>query len=234
MGMDPRQALRSLVERNVRVQLPIPGVTTKPRRESAVLILFGRLDAIPAGTGALSLPDDASRELPADLDVLLLRRADTMRYHPGQVAFPGGGVDPEDAGPVAAALREAEEETGLDPTGVEVIGVLPPIPLAVSDNIVTPVIGWWVRPSEIAAVDRTESAQVFRAPVAELLNPAARGIIRLRHRSQQLSSPAFQLEEWLGGHIIWGFTGMVLAQLFDELGWTQPWDESREFRRPGL
>ncbi|MFZ8299899.1 NUDIX hydrolase, partial [Staphylococcus aureus] len=85
----------------------------------AVLILFGTLDAVPSAHVAPAVP--------SDLDVLLLARADTLRAHPGQVAFPGGRVDPGDDGPVAAALREAREETGLDPAGVGVIGTLPPV-----------------------------------------------------------------------------------------------------------
>jgi len=83
-------------------------------RAAAVLMLFGVLDARASEHDA----DAVSR----DLDVLLLKRASTLRTNPGQIAFPGGRIDPDDAGPVAAALREAEEETGLDPTGVEVLG----------------------------------------------------------------------------------------------------------------
>src|SRR5690606_23032558 len=79
-------------------------------RRSAVLILFGVLDDIPAPT-----PDAAVAK---DLDVLLQRRAPTLSSHPGQVSFPGGGRDAADRDDIATALREAQEETGLDPTGV--------------------------------------------------------------------------------------------------------------------
>src|SRR5690349_17201186 len=75
-------------------------------RPAAVLILFGVLDALPSDR------DAQARAVSRDLDVLLLARAETLRSHPGQVAFPGGRVDPEDDGPVSAALREAREETG--------------------------------------------------------------------------------------------------------------------------
>ena len=95
-------------------------------RPAAILILFGVLDGLPSDSEAQA--DAVSR----DLDVLLLSRATTLRAHPGQVAFPGGRIDPGDDGSVAAALREAREETGLDPAGVDVLGTLPPVPLAFS------------------------------------------------------------------------------------------------------
>ncbi len=108
-----------------------------------------------------------------DLDVLLLRRAATLGSHPGQIAFPGGRLEgDEDA--TTAALREAVEETGLDPSGVEVLGTLPDAPLMVSDHLVTPVLAWWTKPSQVAAVDPAETVDVFRVPVAELLDPEHR------------------------------------------------------------
>src|SRR5690606_21465694 len=86
----------------------------RPIRRSAVLILFGVLDDVLA---------ESSQKAPVtdDLDLLLTRRSDTMRHHPGQIAFPGGGAEAVDEGDATrTALREAQEETGLDPAGVEV------------------------------------------------------------------------------------------------------------------
>lgn len=183
---------------------------------ASVLVLFGRLDSIPARSDELTVA--------ADLDVLLQRRAATLSSHPGQVSFPGGRQDEEDADVVATALREAEEETGLDPQGVEVLGALPQIPLAVSNYLVTPVLGWWRKPSRVAAVDHAETVEVFRAPVAQLLDPVNRYTSVLSRGGQSYRGPAFDID----GTIVWGFTAGILDALFDAAGWALPWDRSVE------
>ena len=191
-------------------------------RPAAVLMLFGVLDGYPSDHDAES--DAVSR----DLDVLLLARATTLRSHPGQVAFPGGRLDPGDDGPIGAALREAQEETGLDPQGVDVLGVLEDVPLAYSQHLVTPMLGWWRHPSAVRVVDEAESAAVFRAPVADLLNPANRGVTVIRRDGQEWRGPGFLVRHPSGEHLVWGFTALLLDGLFDRLGWTEPWDETRE------
>jgi 8-oxo-dGTP pyrophosphatase MutT (NUDIX family) len=178
-------------------------------RRSAVLVLFGVLDDHLARAGG---------PVAADLDVLLQRRSAAMTHHPGQISFPGGGIEPGET-PVQAALREAVEETGLQPSGVQVLGPLGELPLPVSDNLVTPVLAWWSQPSQVAAVDHAETVEVFRAPVADLLDPAHRATARRGTHS----TPAFVLDDVL----VWGFTGLVLSGLFDALGWTVPWDPQR-------
>ena len=187
-----------------------------------MLILFGVLDEVRSEHEAHA--DAVSREL----DLLLLARASTLRSHPGQVAFPGGRIDPGDDGPVAAALREAEEETGLDPTGVDVLGALESVPLAYSQHLVVPVLGWWQHPTPVRVVDEAESAAVFRVPVADLLAPANRGVTVIRQEGREWRGPAFVARHAGGEYLVWGFTGMLLDALFDSLGWTEPWDERRE------
>jgi len=199
--------------------LDIPPLTFEAR-PAAVLILFGVLDGLPSGYDA-----DA---VSSDLDVLLLARATTLRSHPGQVAFPGGRVDPGDTDAVAAALREAREETGLDPDGVDVLGTLAEIPLDYSHHLVTPVLGWWRHPSPVGVVDEAESTAVFRAPVADLLDPANRGTTVVRRDGQEFRSPGFVVRHPTGTHLVWGFTALVLDALFTRLGWTEPWDRRRE------
>lgn len=171
-------------------------------RESAVLMLFGEADP---GSGW------------ADAEVLLIERAHDMRSHAGQVAFPGGAVDPEDSGVVEAALREAVEETGLDPAGVEVFGTLPALFLPVSDFVVTPVLGWWREPSPVGVVDPAEVASVHRVPLADLLDPANR--FRVSHPSGFVG-PAFGV----AGLLVWGFTAGLLDRMLRLAGWELPWD----------
>ncbi len=198
-------------------QMPMDGATS---RQAAVLMLFGALDDVPA---ASSKP-----LVSADLDILLIERAATLTDHPGQVAFPGGGVDPEDSSMAAAALREAEEETGLDPLGVDVLGVLPEIPLPVSNFMVTPVVGWWSRQTPVDVVDYAESAQVFRVPVRDLLDPDNRYTAVLDRGGQAYRGPAFVV----AGTVVWGFTAGILHYVFQELGWAVPWDARREIPAP--
>jgi 8-oxo-dGTP pyrophosphatase MutT (NUDIX family) len=159
-------------------------------------------------------------------DVLLLQRHAEMRSHAGQPAFPGGRIDPTDNGPIGAALREANEETGLDPAGVEVIGTLPELWIPPSGNIVTPVVAWWVEPSEVSAVSPLEVELVARVPVSDLVDPANR--VTVKHPIG-IESPAFHV----AGMLVWGFTAGVLDWLLTLTGWAQPWDRSVTEPFPG-
>jgi 8-oxo-dGTP pyrophosphatase MutT (NUDIX family) len=174
-------------------------------RRSAVLILFAEID-----------PDAGH---PA-IDVLLTERSATLRSHAGQVAFPGGRMDPTDSGPGAAALREAQEETGLDPAGVEIVAELPDLFLPVSDYAVTPVLAWWHSPAPVGVLDPGEVARVVRVPVPELIDPANR--FRAVHPSG-FTGPAFSAR----GLFVWGFTAGLLHQIFRLAGWERPWDHDR-------
>jgi 8-oxo-dGTP pyrophosphatase MutT (NUDIX family) len=161
-------------------------------------------------------------------DLLLTERAHDMRSHPGQVSFPGGSIDDTDASPVAAALREAEEETGLDPAGVEVFGTLPELWLPPSNFAVTTVLGWWKDPSRVDVVDPREVNAVLRVPIEELLDPQHR--VTVVH-PLGYSSPGFLIGD-SKDLILWGFTAGLINRLFDHVGLTRPWDASVQQELP--
>lgn len=179
-----------------RVAMSPPGNV----RRAAVLVLFG--------------------EGPDGPDVLLIEKGPHLRTHAGQPAFPGGGIEPGED-PEAAALREAAEETGLDPDGVEVLACLAELWVPPSGNAVTPVVAWWREPCEVGAADPREVAAVARVPLAVLAEPDNR--LMIRSPRSGYASPAFRV----AGMLVWGFTGGVLDRLLELSGWTRPWPRDR-------
>ncbi len=128
----------------------------------------GRFGADRKPTAAAVLVPLVQR--PDGLHVLLTRRTDHLRDHAGQISFPGGRTEPEDTSAAATALREAQEEVGLDPQWVEVIGQLP-IYTTVTRFVVTPVVAL-VQPQFKLVLDSFEVAEAFEVPLAFLMNPA--------------------------------------------------------------
>jgi len=153
-------------------------------------------------------------------DVLLIERASGDVAHSGQPAFPGGGFEETDVDVFATALREAQEETGLDPGAVEVFGALPDLWVPVSGYVVAPVLAWWRTPHPVAVQDPKEVSRVQRVAIADLVEPANRWTVA--HPSGY-RGPGFRVHDML----IWGFTAGVLSGLLDRSGWGLPWDESR-------
>lgn len=184
---------------------PEPGA-----RESAVLILFGPTDGAMAGLESLD-------EQGGGVDVVLTQRADAMRTHAGQVSFPGGGVEHDDADAVATALREAHEEIGLSPAGVEVLGALAPVALTVTNFAVTPVLAWWQQPSPVAALDPIEVAHVARVRVSDLIDPANR---HTATHPRGFAGPAFTVD----GLYVWGFTAFLLDAVLTAARLTRAWN----------
>jgi 8-oxo-dGTP pyrophosphatase MutT (NUDIX family) len=168
-------------------------------RHSAVLILFG---IGPHGP-----------------DLLYIQRNEGLRRHSGQPAFPGGRIEDSDDGPVGAALREAAEETGLDPAGVDVLATLPEMFISRSQFRVVPVLAWWRVPSAVRPVDIGEVASVERISVADLADPANR--VMMRYPGGR-GGPAFRA----GSMLIWGFTGQLTDRLLALGGFELPWDVS--------
>jgi 8-oxo-dGTP pyrophosphatase MutT (NUDIX family) len=147
--------------------------------------------------------------------VLLTRRTETLRRHAGQVAFPGGRADPEDADLIATALREADEEIGLPPSAVEVIGVADPY-RTVTGYVVTPVVGV-VPPDLRLAPHEAEVAALFEVPLSHLLEPAnqVEKTVDWRGRERRF------YEILWGDERIWGATAAMIVNLGRRLGWPQ-------------
>lgn len=178
---------------------------------------FSRMTAPAAGTARAAAVLMLFGEGHDGPDVLLLRRADTLGSHPGQVAFPGGAADPTDDGPVDTALREAREETGVLREGVRPVLVLPDLFVPVSGFIVSPVLAHWHEPCPVEPVDPAETAAVARVPIAHLADPANRFLVS--HPSGYVG-PAFSAP----GMLVWGFTAGLLNGLIALGGWERPWD----------
>jgi 8-oxo-dGTP pyrophosphatase MutT (NUDIX family) len=139
--------------------------------------------------------------------VILTLRPETMRKHPGQISFPGGRIDPEDDGPVAAALREAEEEIGLPPSSVDVIGLADRY-RTVTGFEVTPVVG--VVPPDLPIRPQPgEVAAVFEAPLHYLLDPDNH---RIREAEWRGRLRTYYEIEW-GERRIWGATAAMIVNL---------------------
>ncbi len=168
-------------------------------RDSAVLMLLGETDGEP--------------------DLLLTERASGMRAHSGQPAFPGGTQDPEDADAAACALREAQEEVGVNPSGVRIVAQLPQLWVPPTGFAVTPILGWWHTPNAVAPAE-AEVAAAHRVPIDALADPANR--VRVAHPSGFVG-PGFEVADM----IVWGFTGGLVASLLRLGGWERPWEPAR-------
>lgn len=173
----------------------------------------------PASVLVLMSGDDAVTTA-ADADLLLTVRAPTLRQHSGQVSFPGGGADPGDGGPVGTALREANEETGLDPERVRPLAVLEPLFIPPSGFSVSPVLAFSRDPGPVAVVDSGETARVARVKIGDLIDPSNRVMVSKKTFGIRYSGPAFLLP----GMLVWGFTGQIISAMLEVSGWAQPWD----------
>ncbi|MCW2511514.1 MAG: ADP-ribose pyrophosphatase [Mycobacterium sp.] len=181
---------------------------TGAKRDAAVLVLFSGPHDSPSG----GLPDDA--------DLLLTVRASTLRQHAGQAAFPGGAADPGDGGPVGTALREANEETGIDVTRLQPLSTLDRMFIPPSGFHVVPVLAYSPDPGPVGVVDEEETAIVARVPVRAFINPENRLMVYRKENTRRFAGPAFLLNQML----VWGFTGQVISAILDVAGWAQPWD----------
>jgi 8-oxo-dGTP pyrophosphatase MutT (NUDIX family) len=177
--------------------------------DSSTILLRGDDNAVPFAGAATLLPAAVlmaitDREEPG---VLLTVRNAELRKHAGQVAFPGGRIDPDDGGPIAAALREAEEEIGLPPSLVDVVGVTDRFRTGTGFDI-TPVIG--VVPPDLTLIPHAaEVAAVFEVPLHHLLQPG--GFAEVTMEWQGRERRFFELM-W-NEHRIWGATAAMIVNI---------------------
>lgn len=160
-----------------------------------------------------------------DVAFLLVRRSWALSHHPGEFAFPGGGIDPDET-PVTAAIRECHEETGVALGQGHVLGALPALALEASANVVTPVLAWAgddVQDGPAQHWHDRETQSTHWVPRSHLVDPENRTTVTY---GEHWAGPGFLLD----GAYVWGFTAHVLDWLLDELEWSRPWDTSRRHR----
>jgi len=145
------------------------------------------------------------------VDVILTKRSSALKHHPGQIAFPGGKVDPGDADAVAAALREAQEEVGLMPGAVEVLGILSPHRTVTSFDV-TPVLAW-VTGAFTPRPEPGEVDEIFTVPFEHIANAKNFAVESRRWRGQRRH---YYIVPY-GPYYIWGATARILRGLAEKL-----------------
>ncbi|WP_069801450.1 NUDIX hydrolase [Thermogemmatispora onikobensis] len=172
---------------------PPPEIASRPLRHAAVLLPLFDADGLPC--------------------LLLIRRSPTLRTHSGEIAFPGGSVDPQDRDPVMTALREAQEEIGLPPERAEVLGLLPPSFTLVTNFWITPVVAFLPSGPGPLTLQTSEVAEIIRAPLPSLADP------RIFHSEVWDTSGLRRVVYFYeyGPYRIWGATARILHQLLSLL-----------------
>ncbi|WP_161982171.1 NUDIX hydrolase [Dictyobacter alpinus] len=148
-----------------------------------------------------------------ELHLVLIRRASTLRSHSGEIAFPGGKVDPTDHSVVMTALREAHEEIGLQPELVQPLGVLDPVFTVVSNYLITPVVAYLPQGVGELVLQESEVAELVIVSLARLADPSIAHTEQWTRNNQTRTVHFYDY----GHHRIWGATGRIIASLFDLL-----------------
>jgi len=198
-----RECLAGSQPQHDRSEWLLPGLTLEESQRHAAIFPVNPLPA------AVLIP---IIERESEPEVLLTRRASQLRHHPGQVSFPGGRLEPGDAGPAAAALREAQEEIGLDPSFVTVVGYLPDH-VVISGFRVTPVVAF-VRPGFELLLDEREVQDTFEVPLAHIFQAANHRPRKVRFGFGQGEAEVVMYDIPFGERTIWGATAGMLLTLY--------------------
>ncbi len=227
-----------------RLKQPLPGAEAQlkmsPRHPRArPLTKDAPADVRHAAALILLFPNDAGTKVPAydpkvpaydptvsadkGFSFVLTLRRDDLLHHPGQISLPGGGID-EDEMPEAASLREAEEEIGVDPSTVRILGALTPLYVMVSGFVVTPFVGVVDARPDFRPHAR-EVAAILEVPVSQLTDPARRMWGNRTREGYLIEFPYFDVEDVAhrslgeGGssHQVWGATAMMLSEFVELL-----------------
>lgn len=151
------------------------------------------------------------------LSVALILRSHELPTHAGQISFPGGHRHPNEAHPVETALREAEEEIGIDPSLVELLGPLDDVPTPVG-FVISPVVGWLREPAAFRP-DPREVKEVFEVALTALIDPS-----NYAYRGERIVfGRPYPLPEYrVGDRIVWGATARIIEHLLELLGFPPP------------
>jgi len=148
-----------------------------------------------------------------EISLIFIRRASTLRTHSGEIAFPGGKTDPEDSSPKMTALREMQEELGIAPERVDVLGLLKPVFTVVSNYLITPVVGFLPEGPGTFKVQPGEVAELIIIPLQTLQDPA---IFHTEQWTRAEVSRTIYFYNY-GNYRIWGATGRILHSLLQHL-----------------
>jgi 8-oxo-dGTP pyrophosphatase MutT (NUDIX family) len=170
-----------------RMAVNFPRVHGKDARVAAVLLLL--------------YPDNGS------IHTVLMQRHEYKGVHGGQISFPGGKEEPSDENVIQTAIREAKEETGVDPSGISVLGILTPLFIPVSNMIVTPVVGW-INLKPLFRHQAEEVVFLIDADIKRLLDPSIVKTRPFEIRGDLLDVKYFDYD----GNVIWGATAMILHE----------------------
>jgi 8-oxo-dGTP pyrophosphatase MutT (NUDIX family) len=196
--------------RNMLASIPILRERLLPaeRAEELVDVVEGHL--CDARKAAVLVP---LFEQDGEIYIVFIRRATTLRSHSGEIAFPGGSVDATDASPVMTALREAQEEIGLDPSRVEVLGVLAPVFTVVSNFLITPVVAFLPQGLGELHLQTSEVKELILVPLQGVTDPA------ILHTEQWTWGNRARVVYFYdyGPYRIWGATGRMLNAFLEIL-----------------